>query len=525
MEISRRKANFPVKLRFIKRFVISSSILFLVSLWTWRGNHPQSDNLNPSDDHSRKEAHRKDSLREKALRLAFQKSEQKRRKEEERRKFLKSRDESLMVYVKGEATDDYYIDDDNTQTVIGVAESGASLLQFQRFISSLRKSGFDANVIIGMEPQTNDEIEKYLKAHNVIVKTLHLVPCTYASKHNEALATDQTKRVEPQCYAPYTNIKREWAHFPLARDWIRECESCKGNILFTSITDTYFQTNPYNPHIAKHLTLFEQHPDIEASKTTTGTLLQSCKNINVKYFLDETNYFLYEKRIGLLTTTTYGTRDMLTDYFTKVTILMEEWTSRPKCHFAHSTKDHGMAIVNYMRIRNMLPNGTEMNLHRRGIVNDVTYDGMKAYESHLHFWRFKGLSEADAQKIPYEGAKDEGWLDAEFLITNKKGKFINVFFRESKLIQGYEAFGTPFLTWLDKSLGLANDENSQHKSLQTKGETVKATNHLVIGAEPTEKKSNEHEKGFDLNAHRPFSEGSPNITLQVQNDLVLAQDE
>merc|ERR1719223_501793 len=121
---------------------------------------------------------------------------------------------------------------------------------------------------------------------------------------------------------------------------------------------------------------------------------------------------------------------------------MEEWTSRPKCHFAHSTKDHGMAIVNYMRIRNMLPNGTEMNLHRRGIVNDVTYDGMKAYESHLHFWRFKGLSEADAQKIPYEGAKDEGWLDAEFLITNKKGKFINVFFRESKLIQGYEAFGT-----------------------------------------------------------------------------------
>jgi hypothetical protein len=466
------------------------------------------------------EIRKKDALREQALQLAFEKSAQKRTKENERREIMRNKNESLYVYADGEWGDDYYTKDDNTQTVIGVADSGASLLQYQRFISSLRKNGFQDNVIIGMEAQPNndDEIENYLKAQNVIIKTLSLVPCTYDNKHNEDASfvanhnpnNNQTQPVEvkpppsspPLCYAPYTNIKREWAHFPLARDWIRECESCMGNILFTSITDTYFQKNPASPHQVKHLTLFEQHPDVEASKTTTGTLLQSCKNVNVKYFLDDTNFYLYEERIGLLTTTALGTRDMLNDYFTKVTILMQEWTSRPECHFVHSTKDHGMAIINYMRIRNMLPNDTVMLLHRRGIVNDVTYEGIKAYESHLHFWRFKGLSEADAQKIPYEGAKGKGWLDAEFLITNEAGKFINVYFKESKVIRGYEAFGTPYLSWLDKSLGLVtNDESSAQKSLQLKNETEKTLipPRMVSGKNQKENISNKTEGGVELN--------------------------
>ena len=79
--------------------------------------------------------------------------------------------EDLMYYM-------YYEDsDDEKTTVIGMA-SAKDLLTFQRFVGSLRKTGFGGVIILGVE-DPSPEVLAYLSEHNVIVKTLEPIACTF----------------------------------------------------------------------------------------------------------------------------------------------------------------------------------------------------------------------------------------------------------------------------------------------------------------------------------------------------------
>jgi len=49
-----------------------------------------------------------------------------------------------------------------------------------------------------------------------------------------------------------------------------------------------------------------------------------------------------------------------------------------------------------------------------------------------------------------------GWIDTDYLVTDKDGSFIDVFFQKSAVVYDYDSFGPPFMDWLDDRLDIAS---------------------------------------------------------------------
>eukprot|EP00979_Chaetoceros_neogracilis_P000529 scaffold120_cov279-Chaetoceros_neogracile.AAC.1 len=345
----------------------------------------------------------------------------------------------------------YYEDsNDLSSTVIGITYS-SDLSTYQRFIGSLRNTGFGGRIILGMEdfsPQ-NHHIVEYLHANNVTIKSLNPIECTFES------AKERQK-----CYRPYPHIKREWAFFPLARDYLSACESCLGPIIFAFPESTFFQHNPFGAGmpIVKRLHLYEQHPSVDVSTTSAGVLMKACVDIDLKAEMEGDDPDI-EPRGILSAATALGTRDDIIGYLGLVYSIIREWMLKSECHFHHSSNDMGMAIVNFLRVKDRLPYRTRIMIHRMGIVNNVEFEGTNAIDAHVHLWKFRGLSTEEANLEPYEGAKGEAWIDTDYLVTDEEGDFIDVFFQKSAVIYGYDSYGLPFLTWLNSRLNITEAGN------------------------------------------------------------------
>ncbi len=435
---------------------------------------------------------------------SFKKELKKLKNKEEQAKMKLEQEKEMQE--KDLINDEYYLyyqdDNDLTSTVIGLpllSDTSSSNpnkrskndedvnVYIRRFVTSLRKTGFGGQIIIGLEVNeiflnqdendddngsdnnryatvTKDTLE-FLKHpdNNVIIKNLIPVECSFEfAKKNQ------------KCYYPYSHIKREWSYFPIARDWLASCDTCIGSVAVTSMKHTIFQRNPFGKGmpIVQRLQLFQLHPSEDSSGSSAGVLLKACENIDLDKVdfhtneqMDDDAYFketktkIKRKRYKLISAgTAVGTRDDVMDYLGVVYSVMREWMHRSQCHFEHSSSDNGIAIVNYLKLQDRLPYRTKIIPFRFGIVSNVGYDGTMAYESHLHFWNFKGLSDEQADQMPYEGSTvssegDEGsWIGSEYFFTDEEGNFIDVFSQTSAIIYEYNSFGPPFVDWFDKKI-------------------------------------------------------------------------
>ncbi len=380
----------------------------------------------------------RDATKEEYLQKLADEEALKEKKEQE----LAAEQAELMYYM-------YYEDsNDEKSTVIGTAYAdGGDLVTFQRFVGSLRKTGFGGVIILGVEHPSPDVI-KYLSDQRVIVKELEPTACTY-----------NTAKKNAKCYNPYPHIKREWAHFPLARDWLSACASCTGPVVFASADETFFQKNPFGEGmpVMKRLHLYEQHPSVDVAKTSAGVLLKACLDLDLAAAMEEDSMDLYPLRGILSASTALGTRDDIIDYLGSVYSIFRQWMQKPECHFSHSNSDAGMAVVNFLRIKDRLPYRTRIMVHRTGIVNNADFEGKNALDAHVHLWKFRGLTEEDALIVPFEGGDMDNWIDEDYMVTDKNGDFIDVFLQKSAIIYGYRSYGPYFLAQLDKKLGIKTD--------------------------------------------------------------------
>jgi hypothetical protein len=107
---------------------------------------------------------------------------------------------------------------DKTATVMAMA-TGYSLLDYQHFVGSLRKTGFNGNIILAVAPNLEEKIEEYLKSKNVIIKKVQYVKCSHglAKKelNNKTLdeIEDHHDRELVTCLHPYSNLKHRWGKF------------------------------------------------------------------------------------------------------------------------------------------------------------------------------------------------------------------------------------------------------------------------------------------------------------------------
>jgi len=323
----------------------------------------------------------------------------------------------------------YYEDDDTKDSVVVGMGFNLPKIVYQRFVGSLRNSGFVGNIIIGVGPRISKEAVDYLKSQNVTIKTMRVVKCTYKSKIPKNI-----------CFHPHHDVKRDWSRFAHARDWLLNCTECKGPVLFTDIHDTFFQKNPFSTgmHVIDRLLLFEEHPHNYGIETYVGKLIKECAEIEMG-----NSYPLLSIGCAIAQV------DQMINFLNIMHVVMTEWMQYPECHFTYSSKADDKAILNYLRLSGNLPPKSRIVPHRTGLFNAVGFEGSSIYGSKMHLWLHRGVSKDKAMYMPYDGANGRTWIDTDLSLTDDDGFFINLNFDRSSIIYEYSSFGLSFLSWLD----------------------------------------------------------------------------
>jgi hypothetical protein len=224
----------------------------------------------------------------------------------------------------------------------------------------------------------------------------------------------------------------------------------------------YFQSNPFGAGsaIKQRLHIFQHHPSLDAAFTPDAKLLQTCHNIDFPArLLINPKYPKFGSKGMLASDITLGSRDDIIDYLGLVYRVICEWMLLKECKDYELPVDIGRPIVNYLYIKDRLPHNIRIVPHRVGEVNLAVYEGSLAYESHLKLLQYRGLSLVEAENTPYEGSTEKSWIDAEYLLTNEDGDFINLSHEKSVIIIDYETYGKPFLSWLDKKMNFTTSSN------------------------------------------------------------------
>lgn len=169
-------------------------------------------------------------------------------------------------------------------TVIGMA-TRYGLNTFVRFVGSLRNTGYEGHIILGVSPKEDTKhaskiqegVMEYLSSQNVTMKHIEYVTCHH-QLGNEG------------CSNPYPDIKNRWSRFPLARDWLEECASCTGPVLIMDVRDSFFQENPFGttsdgrgPPVIEGLQVFEENVIQTTDHWLVEWPVRECKNVTFRY--------------------------------------------------------------------------------------------------------------------------------------------------------------------------------------------------------------------------------------------------
>jgi len=316
-----------------------------------------------------------------------------------------------------------YQGDSSTATVMGMA-TGYGLSVYQRFVGSLRKSGFQGHIILGVSPDVSQEVLKYFAYRNVTPKIPETAPCTFKAQNKE------------MCAVPYLDIKTRWSRYPLQADWLRECPTCTGPILTVDVRDTFFQRDPFGPGspVVKGLQVFEEYAQLRTTHWLTDHPFKTCKGIQ----LDE---------VMLCSGSTIGTRAAMLKYFEVMYAEMKEWCKDPACYFDGDYDDQ--TIHDYLYYSGQLPFATAWPNRGGGIVNTVGVQASEIFQAHEANIK-KTQPGKDHNSIPFPGAiEGKTFLGVEFNLTNEDGWFTDFDGSVSRVIHQVDRFGPLFDRWLE----------------------------------------------------------------------------
>jgi hypothetical protein len=325
---------------------------------------------------------------------------------------------------------DLYNDRDESinATVMAIA-TNYDLWTYQRFVGSLRYSGYKGRIIVALEPNPNPKIVSYLLEKNVTIKILSWTNCTYM-RMDDNNQKDIFKSTT--CAYPYPDIKIRWSRFPLMRDWLMECTTCTGPILIADARDLIFQRNPFDIHAPKvtGLQLYQEHINMTTKNWLVEWPLRDCKGVT------------YNEPM-LCSGTTIGTRETMLEYLTIMYEEMKVWINDPKCRFNINGDDQ--SIHNYLYYSGKFPKATTVSVPNRmgGIVNTIGYPAAILFRQYI-----RQSSHIDEQVYP--GASSTTWIGRdEFGLTNEDGFLVELDGTTvSRVVHQWDRFGTPYIRWL-----------------------------------------------------------------------------
>jgi len=125
-------------------------------------------------------------------------------------------------------------------SIMGLAAWPSAMDIFQKLVGSLRTSGFDGHIILGVHEHLPFEEKKYLIKMDVTFYAVPFVKC------NDSIATGGGgSGVRGYCSKSHEDLKLEWGRFEMALEWLHACEQCTGWTLVCDTRDLFFQANPF----------------------------------------------------------------------------------------------------------------------------------------------------------------------------------------------------------------------------------------------------------------------------------------
>mmetsp|Transcript_7581 Transcript_7581/g.11578 ORF Transcript_7581/g.11578 Transcript_7581/m.11578 type:complete len:541 (-) Transcript_7581:147-1769(-) len=357
--------------------------------------------------------------------------------------------ESVTTAVGDEAANKPAWWDSSKSTVIALA-AGYGISTFEQFVGTLRATGYQGHIILGVAPDPASNIVDYFQKMNVIWKEVPISTgdsCTYPD-------------FGEKCVAAYPDYKLSWGRFPLARDWLLECEECTGGVMLTDSRDAYFQTDPFSypfgdkpmEELPAELLVFEEIPEQTTSHWLTAGPIGKCKKERL------------DGHPMLCSGSTMGTRKGILDY---IDVMMEEfdnWKEEKDCRSDMVGDDQ--SIHNYLYYKQRFKNVASIP-HRTGPIHIVGVQADQIFRATIKKAAEEGYGEDLAKAetfVNQQGymhwgeSKDTGtrpedwrtWLPAEHeLIDPETGFILNLDGKPSPQVHQFDRFGLmlgmPFL--------------------------------------------------------------------------------
>jgi len=334
-------------------------------------------------------------------------------------------------------------------TVMGMA-TNYGVRAYKSFVGSLRRSGFQGNIILAISPDPKPGVVEYLSSQNVTMKRLTIVNC---STDIMKLRTGEgPKKIGPHereamtCADPYPDLKVRWGRFALLHDYLEQCQECTGPVLISDVRDTFFQRDPFGPEAppVTGLQVFQEHRTMRTTHWLVKFPVEKCKRIPI---FDEPM---------LCSGTTIGTRVAMLKYLQDMVTEMREWMKDENC-CCNKMPGDDQSIHNYLYYSGKLPYAVSQ-LNRVGLVHTVGSQAAMIFNDKRNKYVKKcNMLQRRASIEPYSSEEEEekgNWLGLQYDLTDPQGFFIDFNGERSFVVHQYDRFGDPLDRWLEEKSGL-----------------------------------------------------------------------
>jgi len=125
--------------------------------------------------------------------------------------------------------------------VMGLAAYPRNLRAFRRLVGSLRATGYDGHIILGVSAKIPMIEENYLIKMDVTMYKVDIINC------DESISTGGPVKgnIRGKCARGLEKLKLEWGRYEMARQWLYACKECTGWTLVMDTRDVFFQSTPF----------------------------------------------------------------------------------------------------------------------------------------------------------------------------------------------------------------------------------------------------------------------------------------
>jgi len=262
---------------------------------------------------------------------------------------------------------------DSSKSVVIALAAGYGLNVYQQFVGTLRATGYKGYIILGISKHPPPDVKRYLHDMNVIMKEVPLAEnCTYKGYLMESGEPSTNKK----CPAAYPDYKFSWARFPLARDWLVECDDCTGGVMLTDSRDAYFQSDPFTypfgdkpiDYLPGELMVFEETPELTTDHWIASIPVEKCRKYELK------------GRPMLCSGSTMGTRQGILDHINSMVEEFDYWKEHQECRSDMAGDDQ--SIHNHLYYNSQLKNAVSIP-HRTGPIHIVGVQADKIFRTSI----------------------------------------------------------------------------------------------------------------------------------------------